>query len=64
MFEKCADDGFIKQLRHHSSVSQYGQLSTSLKMDTEKSGMKKFFQEVAGLSPLARELLVLFGEWG
>ncbi|KAL7269073.1 hypothetical protein RUND412_008277 [Rhizina undulata] len=45
VFEKCADDGFLKQLVHHSSVSQYGQLSTSLTL--EVAGMKKTFKEVA-----------------
>jgi ketol-acid reductoisomerase len=62
VFEKCADDGFIKQLRLHSSVSQYGQLSTSLNIDTEKSGMKKFFQEVAEKRILGGEFVKEFTE--
>ncbi|TDL28640.1 IlvN-domain-containing protein [Rickenella mellea] len=33
IFEKAADDGFILQLKHHSSVSQYGQLSGALAID-------------------------------
>lgn len=30
IFEKMADDGFVKQLVHHSTVSQYGQLKGAL----------------------------------
>lgn len=45
VFEKCADDGFIRQLIHHSSVSQYGQLKGSMEVDT--SLMKKEFERVA-----------------
>jgi len=45
VFEKCADDGFIKQLVLHSSVSQYGQLKGSMELDT--SGIKKEFARVA-----------------
>jgi ketol-acid reductoisomerase len=33
IFEAAADEGFIRQLKHHSSVSQYGQLSGALKLD-------------------------------
>lgn len=33
IFEKMADDGFVKQLIHHSSVSQYGQLYGALNYD-------------------------------
>ena len=45
VFEKCADDGFIRQLVHHSTVSQYGQLKGSKQMDT--SWMKKEFKRVS-----------------
>lgn len=30
IFEKMADDGFVRQLVHHSTVSQYGQLKGAL----------------------------------
>ncbi|KAI0032749.1 IlvN-domain-containing protein [Vararia minispora EC-137] len=33
IFEAASDEGFIKQLKHHSSVSQYGQLNGALKLD-------------------------------
>jgi len=33
IFERAADDGFIRQLKHHSVVSQFGQLSGALKLD-------------------------------
>jgi len=45
VFEKCADDGFIRQLVHHSSVSQYGQLKGSMELET--TAMKKEFERVA-----------------
>ncbi|CAZ84220.1 unnamed protein product [Tuber melanosporum] len=45
VFEKCAEDGFIAQLKYHSTVSQYGQLSTSLGMDATK--LQEFFKNVA-----------------
>ncbi|KAF1816470.1 IlvN-domain-containing protein [Eremomyces bilateralis CBS 781.70] len=45
VFEKCADDGFISQLRYHSSVSQYGQLKGSMEVDT--GALKKEYQRVA-----------------
>ncbi|RPA94927.1 NAD(P)-binding protein [Choiromyces venosus 120613-1] len=45
VFEKCAEDGFISQLKYHSTVSQYGQLSTSLNMDVSK--LQEFFKNVA-----------------
>ncbi|KAI9656130.1 MAG: hypothetical protein M1831_004701 [Alyxoria varia] len=45
IFEKAADDGFIKQLAHHSSVSQYGQLKGSLELDA--TPIRKQFQHVA-----------------
>ncbi|KAI9708367.1 MAG: hypothetical protein M1820_004071 [Bogoriella megaspora] len=45
IFEKAADDGFIKQLIHHSSVSQFGQLKGSFEVDT--SLIEKEFKRVA-----------------
>ncbi|KAI9724288.1 MAG: hypothetical protein M1828_003712 [Chrysothrix sp. TS-e1954] len=45
IFEKCADDGFIRQLKHHSTVSQYGQLTGSFDVDT--SWIRKHFNQVA-----------------
>ncbi|KAI0669833.1 IlvN-domain-containing protein [Trametes maxima] len=33
IFERAAEDGFILQLKHHSTVSQYGQLSGALALD-------------------------------
>ena len=33
IFEAAAEEGFIRQLKHHSSVSQYGQLNGALKLD-------------------------------
>ncbi|KAH8835311.1 IlvN-domain-containing protein [Flagelloscypha sp. PMI_526] len=33
IFEAAAEEGFITQLKHHSSVSQYGQLAGALKLD-------------------------------
>jgi len=33
IFERAAEDGFIRQLKHHSTVSQYGQLSGALALD-------------------------------
>lgn len=48
IFEKMADDGFIKQLVHHSSVSQYGQLKGSLNYDGDiADGLRREFSRVA-----------------
>ncbi|THV07747.1 IlvN-domain-containing protein [Dendrothele bispora CBS 962.96] len=33
IFERAAEEGFITQLKHHSSVSQFGQLSGALALD-------------------------------
>ncbi|KAF8168138.1 hypothetical protein B0H34DRAFT_792778 [Crassisporium funariophilum] len=33
IFERAAEEGFITQLKHHSTVSQYGQLSGALALD-------------------------------
>ncbi|KAI9675462.1 MAG: hypothetical protein M1822_008940 [Bathelium mastoideum] len=45
IFEKAADDGFIRQLIHHSSVSQFGQLKGSQEVDT--APIRKEFKRVA-----------------
>ncbi|KAL9051011.1 MAG: hypothetical protein Q9162_006276 [Coniocarpon cinnabarinum] len=45
VFEKMADDGFIRQLKLHSTVSQYGQLKGSSEVDT--SLMVKEFKRVS-----------------
>ncbi|KAK4945486.1 hypothetical protein LTR10_015382 [Elasticomyces elasticus] len=44
IFEKMADDGFVKQLVHHSTVSQYGQLKGALNYPQEilKPLLKEF----------------------
>ncbi|KAH7916408.1 IlvN-domain-containing protein [Hygrophoropsis aurantiaca] len=44
IFERAADDGFIAQLKHHSTVSQYGQLSGSLKLGGE--AMREHFKDI------------------
>ena len=47
IFEKMADDGFIKQLVHHSSVSQYGQLKGSQDYPGELTeGLRREFKRV------------------
>ncbi|KAF8898783.1 Acetohydroxy acid isomeroreductase, catalytic domain-containing protein, partial [Infundibulicybe gibba] len=33
IFERAAEEGFIEQLKHHSTVSQFGQLSGALALD-------------------------------
>ncbi|OJT04715.1 hypothetical protein TRAPUB_4509 [Trametes pubescens] len=33
IFERAAEEGFIQQLKHHSTVSQYGQLNGALALD-------------------------------
>ncbi|OCH96142.1 IlvN-domain-containing protein [Obba rivulosa] len=33
IFERAAEDGFVEQLKHHSTVSQFGQLSGALALD-------------------------------
>ena len=48
IFEKIADEGFVKQLVHHSSVSQYGQLKGSMEIPAAVvEGLKKEFKRVA-----------------
>ncbi|KAG6857530.1 hypothetical protein H0H87_000129 [Tephrocybe sp. NHM501043] len=37
IFERAAEDGFIHQLKHHSSVSQFGQLSGALALDGKEA---------------------------
>ncbi|KAK7058995.1 hypothetical protein VNI00_001619 [Paramarasmius palmivorus] len=44
IFERAAEDGFIAQLKHHSTVSQYGQLSGALALDGKAA--RKHFQEI------------------
>jgi ketol-acid reductoisomerase len=45
VFERCANEGFVSQLVHHSTVSQYGQLKGSMEVDV--TGVKKEFSRVA-----------------
>jgi len=44
IFERAADDGFIDQLKHHSTVSQYGQLNGALALDGVE--MRKHFHDI------------------
>jgi len=44
IFERAAEDGFIQQLKHHSTVSQYGQLSGALALDG--SNARAHFKDV------------------
>ncbi|BFZ60905.1 hypothetical protein YB2330_001957 [Saitoella coloradoensis] len=44
IFEKAADEGFFKQLKHHSTVSQYGQLKGGLEQPSEP--LRSEFKEV------------------
>jgi len=44
IFERAADDGFIAQLKHHSVVSQYGQLSGALALDG--TGVRNHFKDI------------------
>ncbi|KAH8120167.1 IlvN-domain-containing protein [Phellopilus nigrolimitatus] len=44
IFERAAEEGFIQQLRHHSSVSQYGQLSGALALDG--TAIRKHFEDI------------------
>lgn len=45
IFEKCATDGFLQQLKCHSHVSQYGQLKGSGEVKVED--MQRMMREVA-----------------
>lgn len=48
VFEKAADDGFIKQLDYHSTVARYGQLVETLRYDREIIELwKKNFRNIA-----------------
>lgn len=48
VFEKAAEDGFIKQLDHHSTVARYGQLVETLRYDDDIIDLwKKKFQYIA-----------------
>ncbi|KAI0932137.1 hypothetical protein AcV7_000678 [Taiwanofungus camphoratus] len=44
IFERAAEDGFISQLKYHSTVSQYGQLSGSLALDG--TAMRSHFKNI------------------
>ncbi|KDQ63591.1 hypothetical protein JAAARDRAFT_169576 [Jaapia argillacea MUCL 33604] len=44
IFEAAADEGFITQLKHHSTVSQFGQLSGAFKLDGVE--MRKHFKHI------------------
>ena len=44
IFERAAEDGFIRQLKHHSIVSQYGQLKGALSLDGVAT--RKHFQDI------------------
>ncbi|TCD62214.1 hypothetical protein EIP91_007219 [Steccherinum ochraceum] len=44
IFERAAEEGFITQLKHHSTVSQYGQLNGALQLDG--SAIRKHFQDI------------------
>jgi hypothetical protein len=44
IFERAADEGFIAQLKHHSTVSQFGQLSNALKIDPKP--MREHFESI------------------
>ncbi|TFK41196.1 IlvN-domain-containing protein [Crucibulum laeve] len=44
IFERAAEDGFIQQLKHHSTVSQFGQLSGALALDG--SAARAHFKEI------------------
>ncbi|KAL5535384.1 RSD1 [Sanghuangporus sanghuang] len=44
IFERAAEDGFIRQLKHHSTVSQFGQLSGALSLDG--STIRKHFENI------------------
>jgi len=58
VFEKCAEDGFISQLKYHSTVSQYGQLSTSLGMDVTR--LQELFKNIAGALVTSRPAIRRF----
>ncbi|KAF8521503.1 IlvN-domain-containing protein [Gautieria morchelliformis] len=44
IFERAAEDGFIRQLKHHSIVSQFGQLRGALSLDGV--AMRRHFQDI------------------
>jgi ketol-acid reductoisomerase len=44
IFEAAAEEGFITQLKHHSIVSQYGQLNGALKLDG--SAIRTHFKDI------------------
>lgn len=44
IFERAAEEGFIEQLKHHSTVSQYGQLNGALQIDG--STIRSHFKDI------------------
>jgi len=44
IFERAAEEGFITQLKHHSTVSQYGQLNGALRLDG--SAIRTHFKDI------------------
>ncbi|EKM83908.1 hypothetical protein AGABI1DRAFT_110516 [Agaricus bisporus var. burnettii JB137-S8] len=44
IFERAADEGFITQLKHHSTCSQFGQLNGALKLNGETA--KRHFEDI------------------
>ncbi|KAK7468861.1 hypothetical protein VKT23_003361 [Stygiomarasmius scandens] len=44
IFERAAEEGFITQLKHHSSVSQFGQLSGALALDGTE--VRSYFKNI------------------
>ncbi|KAF8445900.1 IlvN-domain-containing protein [Boletus edulis BED1] len=44
IFERAADDGFVTQLKLHSTVSQYGQLSGALALDGK--AIRQHFEKI------------------
>ncbi|KAF7779011.1 hypothetical protein Agabi119p4_3356 [Agaricus bisporus var. burnettii] len=44
IFERTADEGFITQLKHHSTCSQFGQLNGALKLNGETA--KRHFVDI------------------
>lgn len=44
IFERAADQGFIRQLKLHSTVSQYGQLKGALSLDGK--AVRQHFKDI------------------
>jgi ketol-acid reductoisomerase len=58
VFNKAAEDGFIRQLVHHSMVSQYGQLKGSMEVNTD--WMRQEFKRVGEQRILGGEFAAEF----